>query len=73
MNATCRLFFEQRKVLEPFLTQGTSEGRKVSHCYQSRCCNDEPTWSARVVQFEFVAVAMQPRFHYIQHLNEVTV
>ena len=32
-----------------------------------------PTCIARLVQFKVVAVAMQPRFHHIQHLNEVTV
>ena len=26
-----------------------------------------------MVQFEVVAVAMQPRFHHIQHLNEVII
>ena len=25
------------------------------------------------MQFKVVAVAMQPRFHHIQHLNEVTI
>ena len=44
----------------------------MSHCYLSLCCYGEPTCTARVVQFEIVAVAMQPRFHHIQHLNEVT-
>ena len=31
------------------------------------------TCIARLVQFKVVAVAMQPRFHHIHHLNEVTV
>ena len=30
----------------PFLTHGSSEGRKVSHCYRSRCCYGEPTLPA---------------------------
>ena len=34
---------------------------------------ENPTCIARLVQFKVVAVAMQPRFHHIQHLNEVTV
>ena len=34
---------------------------------------ETPTCIARLVQFKVVAVAMQPRFRYIQHLNEVTV
>ena len=54
-----------------FLTHGSSEGRKVSHCYRSRCCYGEPTCIARLVQFEVVSI--QPRPHHIQHLNEVTV
>ena len=58
----------------PFnLTHWSSEGRKVSHCYRSRCCYGEPTCNARVVKFEVVADAAQPRFHHIQHPNEVTV
>ena len=32
-----------------------------------------PTCIARLVQFKVVAVVMQPRFHHIQHLNEVSV
>ena len=55
------------------LTQGSSEERKVSHCYRSRSCHGEPTCTTRVVQFEALAVAMQPRFHHVQHLNEVMV
>ena len=43
----------------------------MSHCYRSRCRYGEPTCIARLVQFEVVAVAIQPRFHHIQHLNEV--
>ena len=34
---------------------------------------ENPTCIARLVQFKVVAVAMQPRFHHIQHLNEVTI
>ena len=34
---------------------------------------ENPTCIARLVQFEVLAVAMQPRFHHIQDLNEVTV
>ena len=34
---------------------------------------ENPTCIARLVQFKVVAVARQPRFHHIQHLNEVTV
>ena len=34
---------------------------------------ENPTCIARLVQFKVVAVAMQPRFHYIWHLNEVTI
>ena len=34
---------------------------------------ENPTYIARLVQFKVVAVAMQPRFHHKQHLNEVTV
>ena len=55
------------------MTHGSSEGRKVSHCCRSQCCYGEPTGTARIVQFEVVAVAVQPRFHHIQHLNEVIV
>ena len=32
---------------------------------------ENPTCIARLVQFEAVAVATQPRFYHIQHLNEV--
>ena len=45
----------------------------MSHCYRSRCCYGEPTCIARLVQFEVVAVSIQPRPHHIQHLNKVTV
>ena len=34
---------------------------------------ENPTCIARLVKFKVVAVAMQPHFHHIQHLNEVTV
>ena len=34
---------------------------------------ENPTCIARLMQFEVVAVATQPRFHHIQHLNKVTV
>ena len=34
---------------------------------------ENPTCIARLVQFKVVAVARQPRFYHIQHLNEVTV
>ena len=34
---------------------------------------EKPTCIARLVQFKVVAVAMQPRFHHSQHLNEVTI
>ena len=34
---------------------------------------ENPTCIARLVQFKVVAVSMQPRFHHIQHLNEVTI
>ena len=34
---------------------------------------ENPTCTARLVQFKVAAVATQPRFHHIQHLNEVTV
>ena len=34
---------------------------------------ENSTCIARLVQFGVVAVAMQPRFHHIQPLNEVTV
>ena len=34
---------------------------------------ENPTCIARLVQFKVVAVATQPRFQHIQHLNEVTV
>ena len=34
---------------------------------------ENPTCFALLVHFEVVAVATQPRFHHIQHLNEVTV
>ena len=34
---------------------------------------ENPTCIARLVQFKVVAVAMQPRFRHIQHLNEVAV
>ena len=34
---------------------------------------ENPTCTARLVQFGVVAVAMQPRFHHIQHLNEAPV
>ena len=43
----------------------------MSHSYRSRCCYGEPTCTARIVQFEVVAVTTQPRFHHILHLNEV--
>ena len=33
---------------------------------------ENPTCIARLVWFKVVAVAMQPRFHHIQQLNEVT-
>ena len=42
----------------------------MSHCYRSDSCS---TCIARLLQFKVVAVATQPRFHHIQHLNEVTV
>ena len=45
----------------------------MSHSYRPRCCCGEPTCIARLVQFEVFAVAIQPRFHHIQHLNEVIV
>ena len=32
---------------------------------------ENPTCIARLVQFEVVAVAKEPRFHHIQHLNKV--
>ena len=49
-------------LLTPFLlTHGSSEGRKVSHCYRSRFCYGEPTCTACVVQFEVVVVAQKPR------------
>ena len=34
---------------------------------------ENPTCIAHLVQFNFVAVATQPRLHHIQHLNEVTI
>ena len=34
---------------------------------------ENPTCIARLVQFKVVAVAMQPRLHHIQHVNEVTL
>ena len=37
------------RILRPFLTHGSSEGRKVSHCYRSRCCYGEPTCSSRLL------------------------
>ena len=43
-----------------FLTHGSSEGRKGSHCYRSRCCYGEPTCTTRVVHF-VVVVAQKPR------------
>ena len=45
----------------------------MSHCHRSRCCYSEPACAAGTVEFEVVAVAMQPRFHHKQHLDEVTV
>ena len=45
----------------PFLTHGSSEGRKGSHCYRSRCCYGEPTCTARVVHFVVAVVAQKPR------------
>ena len=53
-----------------FLTHGSSEGRKVSHCYRSRCCYDEPTCTARVVQYEVVVVAQKPRSQQWSSGNE---
>ena len=57
----------------PFLTHGSSVGGFVSHCYRSDGCYGEPNMHCPLVQFKVVAVAMQPRFHHIQHLNEVTI
>ena len=34
---------------------------------------ENPTCIVRLVQFAVVAVVMQPRFHHIHQLNEVTV
>ena len=34
---------------------------------------ENPTCIARLMQFKVAAFATQPRFHHIQHLNEVTV
>ena len=34
---------------------------------------ENPTCIACLVQLKVVAVAMQPCFHHIQHLNEVTI
>ena len=45
----------------------------MSQCYQSDVAMENPTCIARLVQFEVVAVATQPPFHHMQHLNEVTV
>ena len=45
----------------------------MSHCDRSDGCYGESTSIVRLVQFKVVAVAMQPRFHHIQHLNEVTI
>ena len=45
----------------------------MSPCYRSRRCYREPTCTSRPVRLQVVAVAVQSRFHLIQHLNEVTV
>ena len=34
---------------------------------------ENPAYIARLLQFKVVAVATEPRFHHMQHLNEVTV
>ena len=54
-----------------FLAHGPSEGRCVSHCYQTDGCCGEPNMHCppRAVQG---AIATQPRLHHIQHLNEAT-
>ena len=60
------LYLKMAKSIDPmhdssFLTHGSSEGRKGSHCYRSRCCYSEPTCTARVVHFVVVVVAQKPR------------
>ena len=77
----CNIFYYNHTVVVsmnmsfhfPFSTHGPSKGREVSHCYRSQCCYGEPTCISRLVQFEVVTVAMQPRFHHRQHLDEVAV
>ena len=56
--------------LSVFLTHGSSKGRKVSHCYRSRCCYSESTCTARVVQFEVVVVAQNHRSQQWSSWNE---
>ena len=58
----------------PFLTHRSSIGRFTREsAIGQMVAMENRTCIARLVQFKVIAVAMQPRFHHIQHLNEVTI
>ena len=58
------------KIAHSFLTHGSSGGRKVSHCYWSRCCYGEPTCTAHVFQFDVAVVVQKPRSQQWSSGNE---